>query len=645
MTQPSGSFRNALGLWDDFVFLRPLPPGVDGAAATDAQDASSSLDLSSVSGYGGRQDEAGAAGAAVADGGDMLTLVGNAWKQVVLPEAIVVENGTVLRFTVDIATADLGEIHGIGFDVDDDMDNGNEVIFQIAGTQNWAAADQAAFLGATDGPVSVEIDLRSYAGLRFDRLVFVNDDDAPVGGAARAVWSDVAVVSTDIPLPEPEPEPVTGEVRTVLDLSAGLSSYERNQDKAGAGGVVVSEGGGSVTLTGNTWKQVALPEILTIEADTVLRVTIDIPAGAEGEIQGIGLDFDNDFDNGTEVIFQLAGTQRWDGAIQDHHAGPTGGPVTIEIPLGAYAGMRFDRLVLANDDDRPVGAPASMTVSDVSIAAAVAPPPPPANTAPVIAPIDAGDVSEDGAPVVIDLLVGATDADGDALSVANVSVSASSGAAVQYGLSGGRLTIDPSQFGAALGTGEVETLLVSYDVADGRGGIAAGSARLDVLGADEAPPPAPSIGSSYVSGGAASNFNVEIVFTGTWTQALKAAFAEAAETISSVITGDLPGVSWGGGSIDDIRITATLSAIDGDYGIVGQAGPTNVRWGSYLPFLGEMTFDSADASRMLSQGTWEDVILHEMLHTLGFGTMWTYMGLVADYAGDLRFTGANAIRA
>ena len=664
----------ALGLDDVFAFRpvfgptfgsMPVPApsdaqpdapsaAVSGSVSGSVLGAVAPLDLSSVSGYGGAQDASGPSGAAASGDGSSVTVSGNAWKQVMLPGAVTVESGMVLRFTVDVAAGGLGEIHGIGFDADGRMDNGNEAIFQVAGTQVWAAADQTAFTGATDGAVTLEIGLDAYVGMRFDRLVLVNDDDAPVGGAARAVWSDVAIVSTGAlpPEPEPAPAPPAGGAGAVLDLSAGLASYERGQDKAGAAGASVSAGGGSITLGGNTWKQVALPEMLTVEADTVLRFTVDIPAGGLGEIHAIGLDLDNDFDNGTEVIFQLAGTQIWDGAVQDHRAGPTSGPVTVEIPLGAYAGMRFDRLVLANDDDAPVGAPAAMTVSDVSIGAAApippAPPPappPPSNATPVTAFVDAGDVSEDAAPVVIDLLAGASDADGDALSVTDVSVTAASGAAVQYGLSNGRLTIDPGQFGAALDAGEVETLSVSYGVSDGRGGLAAGSARLDVIGADEAPPPPPTIGSSYVSGGAASNFNVEVVFTGSWTQALKAAFVDAAEAISAIVTGDLPGAYWGGGTIDDIRITAELAAIDGNYGIVGQAGPTNVRYGSYLPFLGEMTFDSADAARMLGQGTWEDVILHEMMHVLGFGTMWSYMGLTASYSGDLRFTGANAIQA
>lgn len=38
-----------------------------------------------------------------------------------------------------------------------------------------------------------------------------------------------------------------------------------------------------------------------------------------------------------------------------------------------------------------------------------------------------------------------------------------------------------------------------------------------------------------------------------------------------------------------------------------------------------MTFDSADVDNMISGGTWEQIIRHEMVHVLGFGTLWDYI--------------------
>jgi hypothetical protein len=48
---------------------------------------------------------------------------------------------------------------------------------------------------------------------------------------------------------------------------------------------------------------------------------------------------------------------------------------------------------------------------------------------------------------------------------------------------------------------------------------------------------------------------------------------------------------------------------------------------------------------MDSYGLWDDLILHEMGHALGFGTSWASMGLIDNYDGDLRFNGANATQA
>lgn len=150
--------------------------------------------------------------------------------------------------------------------------------------------------------------------------------------------------------------------------------------------------------------------------------------------------------------------------------------------------------------------------------------------------------------------------------------------------------------------------------------------------------------SSYTSGsGDGSGFNIEVIFKGTWTEALQQCFVDAAELISSIILGDVAGVRFRGSVIDDIRIDATLSDIDGPGGILGQAGPTAYRTADYIPATGIMEFDSADAETYDAAGFFNDIVFHEMMHVIGFGTMWDLMGLVAEGAGGtLEFTGINA---
>jgi len=140
--------------------------------------------------------------------------------------------------------------------------------------------------------------------------------------------------------------------------------------------------------------------------------------------------------------------------------------------------------------------------------------------------------------------------------------------------------------------------------------------------------------SRYVSGNPqisdSAEYNVEIVFKGTaWTVPLQNAFVAAAEAVSDVITGDVPSRYYNGRTIDDLSISAELVAIDGRYGILGSAGPTALRSGSYLPVTGSMRFDSADATYYNGIGLFDDIVLHEMLHAVGVGTIWKYKGLLS----------------
>jgi len=149
----------------------------------------------------------------------------------------------------------------------------------------------------------------------------------------------------------------------------------------------------------------------------------------------------------------------------------------------------------------------------------------------------------------------------------------------------------------------------------------------------------------YTSGptNSAAGFNITIEFKGTWTQEYYDIFVAAADSLTALIIGDLPNVTVYGGkggpkTIDDILITAELGNIDGLYGILGQAGPTAVRTDSSLPATATMKFDIADVNAMGLEA-FSDVVLHEMAHSLGFGSIWGRLGLVSNG----QFTGENAV--
>jgi hypothetical protein len=126
--------------------------------------------------------------------------------------------------------------------------------------------------------------------------------------------------------------------------------------------------------------------------------------------------------------------------------------------------------------------------------------------------------------------------------------------------------------------------------------------------------------------GTTSPFTIEVRFLGGLTQQQMDAFKGAADRWSRMIVGDLPSVLVDGEVIDDVLILAQGAEIDGPGRILGQAGPTHVRPATagdaaFIPAKGRMTFDTADLEQMEQEGTLNDVIVHEMGHVIGSGTI------------------------
>ena len=127
-----------------------------------------------------------------------------------------------------------------------------------------------------------------------------------------------------------------------------------------------------------------------------------------------------------------------------------------------------------------------------------------------------------------------------------------------------------------------------------------------------------------------SDFQITVTFPdSSLSYSQQRIFTLAAQRWSEVIQGDLPAMTFEGRTIDDVEISATAPTIDGVGGILGQAAYTQVRTtGTRLPYLGFMEFDSADVSAMTGNGSLYSVILHEMGHVLGVGSLWRTNGLV-----------------
>jgi hypothetical protein len=149
---------------------------------------------------------------------------------------------------------------------------------------------------------------------------------------------------------------------------------------------------------------------------------------------------------------------------------------------------------------------------------------------------------------------------------------------------------------------------------------------------------------------AVSGYTIEIQFLGGLSAKQKAAFKHAANRWTRAIIGDLPDVILDGQKINNLRISAQGAPIDGEGGVLGQAGPgflrpKNAGAAAFLPATGEMQFDTADLDAMEADGTLDDVITHEMGHVIGIGTIWTNKKLLkGSNTSNPTFIGTNAMR-
>eukprot|EP00924_Labyrinthula_sp_SR-Ha-C_P014886 maker-scaffold_9-snap-gene-1.32-mRNA-1 protein AED:0.01 eAED:0.01 QI:603/1/1/1/0.5/0.33/3/494/370 len=170
---------------------------------------------------------------------------------------------------------------------------------------------------------------------------------------------------------------------------------------------------------------------------------------------------------------------------------------------------------------------------------------------------------------------------------------------------------------------------------------------------------------------------VGVMFADCPTASQFEAFTEAASFLSGILNSnpdigtrvlrqDISPASCGGSSTDvlisngrrtdHLIIFAELGSIDGVGKILGQAGQCLVAAAGdeTFPVLGLMRFDVADLENLRAQGTLKSVVLHEMMHVLGFGGSQPYEDLLLDpvFSGNPpvandefnpRFIGSSAV--
>lgn len=138
---------------------------------------------------------------------------------------------------------------------------------------------------------------------------------------------------------------------------------------------------------------------------------------------------------------------------------------------------------------------------------------------------------------------------------------------------------------------------------------------------------------------------ITVIFTGEMSALRQDVFRRAAARWDEILDTSFDPVILDGVEIDGVVITASIEPIDGAAGVLGQAGPTILSPQSERPIAGVMQFDLADVLRLELDNSFEDVVLHEMAHVLGFGTLWTRFDLISG-SGTVnpRFTGIRAAR-
>ena len=226
-------------------------------------------------------------------------------------------------------------------------------------------------------------------------------------------------------------------------------------------------------------------------------------------------------------------------------------------------------------------------------------------------------------------------------------------------VSGTIVTFEPDPGSGSVGSGQVAT-----DAA----GLASTQWTLDAsLGSQSVTASiagGPPVTFTATATGTGTGLTMELHYTDQPTAAQRQAFDDAVARWADLIPGALEPapVQIGAGGcgvgspainqmVDNVLVVVRLDSIDQAGRTLGQAGICAVRQSSGLPLVARLTLDTDDVDRLESGGRLVALILHELGHALGFGTLWTSNGLLANpslpgNAGvDTHFTGAGAIAA
>jgi hypothetical protein len=154
---------------------------------------------------------------------------------------------------------------------------------------------------------------------------------------------------------------------------------------------------------------------------------------------------------------------------------------------------------------------------------------------------------------------------------------------------------------------------------------------------------------------------INLSFSGSMTATQQQTFVDAAAFWNSAITGyDLTTNIYGQYQPHTLTINASIPSLDGIGGTLGSAGPKTATYYDNNPYgtptvalyyttTGSMQFDSADVPALVANNTFYGVVLHEMAHVLGIGTLWALNSNLENTTypiytvGSGQYTGPNAL--
>jgi hypothetical protein len=169
----------------------------------------------------------------------------------------------------------------------------------------------------------------------------------------------------------------------------------------------------------------------------------------------------------------------------------------------------------------------------------------------------------------------------------------------------------------------------------------------------------PAINAAVVAEVVVSNYDIQLVYVNQGTASQRQQFDIAVRRWREIIANELTNVqltidpsnsnsSCGTAPafnevVDDLVIFVDLVAIDGPGGVLGSAGPCFIRQSNSIPIAGIMRFDTADLAALEARNQLLEVILHEMGHVIGIGSLWAQKNLRdVSVTDDPIFTGTQA---